>query len=250
MSRHNPLVTILVIAAIVVAFVMIPKLSNQVQTVKKYEHYTDFLADLAAGRIETATVVNGKRVEGDFRSDAFSGTEQSFAKYEVEANLDAQTIAKLIDEHPKVKIAVSAGSWTDNLLGLAGTLIIPIAILLFFWLFIIRQMRGAGGQAFNFGRSQAKLLSENMRQATFDDVAGMMEVKEELEEIVEFLKEPERFRKLGATIPRGVLLVGPPGCGKTLLARAVAGQAGVAFFFLRCAICSKRPSSTCRLSYS
>jgi len=232
MNKHNPLVTVLVIAAIAAAFVMIPKLSNQAQTVKKYEHYTDFLADLAAGRIATATVINGKRVKGDFRSDAFSGAEQSFAKYEVEANLDAQTIAKLIDEHPKVKIAVSSGSWTDNLLGWIGTIIVPIAILLFFWLLIIRQMRGAGGQAFNFGRSQAKLLSESMRQVTFDDVAGMTEVKEELEEIVEFLKDPERFRKLGATIPRGVLLVGPPGCGKTLLAKAVAGQAGVAFFFL------------------
>ncbi len=232
MNKHNPLVTILVIAAIVAAFVMIPKLSNQVQTVKKYEHYTDFLADLAAGRIETATVINGKRVEGDFRSDAFSGAEQSFTIYEVEANLDAQTTAKLIDDHPKVKIAVSGGSWTDNLLRLLGTFIVPVIILLVFWLFIMRQMRGAGGQAFNFGRSQAKLLSENMRQVTFDDVAGMGEVKEELEEIVEFLKEPERFRKLGATIPHGVLLVGPPGCGKTLLARAVAGQAGVAFFFL------------------
>ncbi len=232
MNKHNPFVTILVIAAVVAAFVMIPKLSSQIATVKKYEHYTGFLADLEAGRIQTAEIIDGKRIEGEFRKDAFAGTEQSLTKYVVETQLDPQTIDKLINEHPDVDVAVTGGSWTDNLLGWLGTLIIPVAILLIFWLFIMRQMRGAGGQALNFGRSQAKLLSENMRQVTFDDVAGMIEVKEELEEIVEFLKEPERFRKLGATIPHGVLLVGPPGCGKTLLARAVAGQAGVAFFFL------------------
>ncbi len=232
MNRHNPLVTILVIAAVAAAFVMIPKLSNQVQTLKTYEYYSDFIADLDAGKVATMRVTGGKRVEGEFRPDAFVAGGQVFEKYKVQAELDAQTIAQLIEEHPEVQIAPVPGSWTDNLLGLLGTLLIPIAILLFFWLFIMRQMRGAGGQAFNFGRSQAKLLSENMRQITFDDVAGMSEVKEELEEIVEFLKEPERFRKLGATIPHGVLLVGPPGCGKTLLARAVAGQAGVAFFFL------------------
>ncbi len=232
MSRHNPFVTLLVIAAIVAAFFMIPKLSRQTPAVKEYEYYSDFIADLDAGKIATMRVTGGKRVEGEFTAEAFVAGGQVFEEYKVQAELDAQTIAKLIDEHPKVQIAPVPGSWTDNLLGMLGTFIVPIAILLVFWIFILRQMRGAGGQAFNFGRSQAKLLGEAMKQVTFDEVAGMEEVKEELQEVVEFLKDPERFRALGAKIPRGVLLVGPPGCGKTLLARAVAGQASVSFFYM------------------
>ena len=151
MNKHNPLVTILVIAAIVAAFVMIPKLSNQVQTVKKYEHYNDFIADLDAGKIETMRIIGGKRVEGKFKPGAFAGTQESFGRYKVEYEFDAQTIEQLRAKYsPPMDLTVTAGSWTDNLLGLAGTLIIPVAILLFFWLFIMRQMRGAGGQAFNF----------------------------------------------------------------------------------------------------
>ncbi len=232
MSKHNPFVTLLVIAAIVVAFIMIPKLSGPTLAVKEYEYYSDFIADLAAGKIATMRVTGGKRVEGEFSADAFVAGGEVFEKYKVQAELDAQTIAKLIEEHPEVQIAPVRGSWTDNLMGVVGTFIVPVIILLVFWLFIMRQMRGAGGQAFNFGRSQAKLLGESAKKVTFDEVAGMEEVKEELEEVVEFLKEPERFRSLGAKIPRGVLLVGPPGCGKTLMARAVAGEAGVAFFYM------------------
>jgi len=106
----------------------------------------------------------------------------------------------------------------------------PLVLLIGLWIFFMRQMQGGGGKAMSFGKSKARLLTENDSSVTFKDVAGIEESKAELEEIIEFLREPKKFTRLGARIPKGVLLVGPPGTGKTLLARAVAGEAGVPFF--------------------
>ena len=121
-----------------------------------------------------------------------------------------------------------SNEWLTMLVG-----ILPWVLVIFAWVLIMRRMQGGGGGQrgiFNFGKSKAKMISESAIKVTFKDVAGADEAKQELEEIIEFLKEPSKFQKLGGKIPRGVLLLGPPGTGKTLLARAVAGEAGVPFF--------------------
>jgi cell division protease FtsH len=234
MGKQNPIVFVLVLLTLGYMIYMIPRLSQQAQTTTKtYDYYSDFVDDLQSGKIKTVTVVARQRAEGEFAPGAFAGQKRSFDRFTVNVPSSENLTETLRTIAPAdVKIAVSSGLWQDRLISIAGNIILPIGLLAFVWLFFMRQMRMGSGQAFNFGRSQAKLMGDNFDRVTFADVAGMQEVKEELKEVVEFLRQPEKFRVLGAKIPRGVLLVGPPGCGKTLLARAVAGEAGVAFFYL------------------
>ena len=127
---------------------------------------------------------------------------------------------------------ITAAPVDDSMPSLLGVLVswFPMLLLIGVWIFFMRQMQSGGGKAMGFGKSRARLLTEKHGRVTFNDVAGIDEAKEELQEVVEFLKNPQKFQQVGGRIPKGVLLVGPPGTGKTLLARAIAGEANVPFF--------------------
>ncbi len=171
--------------------------------------------------------------EGDVRSVTIKGNQiygslQSGGNFQTYAPNDAQVVQRLSEKGVTIRAEPSEeGSPT-----LWGVLIswFPMLLLIGVWIFFMRQMQGGGGKAMGFGKSKAKLLTEKQGRVTFDDVAGIDEAKQELEEIVEFLKDPQKFQRLGGHIPKGCLLVGPPGTGKTLTARAVAGEANVPFF--------------------
>lgn len=180
-------------------------------------------------------VADGEVVSGNFTKDQFRYETKKGDKYIT--NLDRgspEEIARfqaLLSEK-NVKWGVEKPLFSDTVWSMILTVILPLGFLVVLWMLFMKQAQAGGNQALSFGRSRAKRLTENVPKVTFDDVAGVDEAKQELQEVVEFLKNAKKFQALGAKIPKGVLLLGPPGCGKTLLARAIAGEAGVPFFHI------------------
>ena len=179
--------------------------------------YTTFLAALDEGEVVDVTI-KGSNLEGTYTDGS------AFKTY---APDDPDLISMLREQGVAIEAEPDESNsfWMSVLVSWG-----PILLLIAVWIFFMRQMQSGGGKAMSFGKSRAKLLSESQAKITFNDVAGIDEAKDELEEVVSFLKDPKKFSRLGGRIPKGVLLVGPPGTGKTLLGRAIAGEAGVPFF--------------------
>ncbi|MDA5094003.1 ATP-dependent zinc metalloprotease FtsH [Aliiroseovarius sp. KMU-50] len=179
--------------------------------------YSEFVAALEGDQVQSATM--------DGEELTYQASDGKL--YTTVLPADAEVTNQLLAKGVEVKAEPQQQSGFMSLI----SLLLPVLLLIGFWFFMMNRMQGGGkGGAMGFGKSKAKMLTEREGRVTFDDVAGIDEAKEELEEIVEFLRNPQKFSRLGGTIPKGALLVGPPGTGKTLLARAIAGEAGVPFF--------------------
>ena len=188
--------------------------------------FSRFYEELDKGNIESVIIVE-KDISGKLKEESIKLTtrgEQKFVEFKTYLPFDDPALIKKLLEKRVVVNAKPSTNWTSIVLG-----ILPWLLILGIWFLFIRRMSSGPDRAFSFGKSRARVLNEDRPKITFDDVAGVDEAKEELKEVIEFLKAPHKFQKLGGKIPKGVLLVGPTGTGKTLLARAVAGEAGVPF---------------------
>ncbi len=184
--------------------------------------FSTFLDYVQKNEVEKVTI-RGSEITGDLRSTAPAARKEF--KTIMPPNYDA-----LVPELRAKNVVINAEEPRDNSFVTALITWAPILFLIGLWIFFMRQMQAGGNKALSFGKSKAKLLSGSAKKVTFKDVAGVDEAKVELQEIIEFLRDPQKFTKLGGKIPKGVLLMGPPGTGKTLLARAIAGEANVPFF--------------------
>jgi ATP-dependent metalloprotease FtsH len=190
--------------------------------------YSEFVDQLESDNLATVTITD-RQIRGKLETAAKTTTDQGVRTYDEFRTVlpfeDPDLVRAMQERGVQVEAREPPINWFTQIVAW-----LPWILIIGLWIFFIRQIQGGGSKAFSFGKSKAKLLSADAPKVTFDDVAGADEAKEELEEIIEFLRDPKKFQRLGGRIPKGVLLLGPPGTGKTLLARAIAGEAGVPFF--------------------
>jgi len=184
--------------------------------------FSKMMEDIEAGRVSKVTIT-GSEIVGEYNQPTPDGQAKRFITY-------APAYDDLVKDLRRYNVAIEARKPRESTYLVTFLSWLPMLALIGIWIFFMRQMQSGGNKALSFGKSKARLSSSQAKKVTFKDVAGVDEAKEELGEIIEFLKEPQRFQKLGGKIPKGVLLMGPPGTGKTLLARAISGEANVPFF--------------------
>ncbi len=218
MNFSRNLVLWIIIALLVFALFNLFQGGMAPRSVNDNMSFSDFLASVEAGEVQEVTI-QGQTITGHFRDGRSFGT---FAP-------DDPGLIPKLTKHGVIIRALPSDDGVPTLWGIIISWF-PMLLLIGVWIFFMRQMQAGGGKAMGFGKSKARLLTEKTGRVTFDDVAGIDEAKQELEEIVEFLKDPHKYQRLGGKLPKGCLLVGPPGTGKTLLARAIAGEANVPFF--------------------
>jgi cell division protease FtsH len=206
-------VVLICVVVLLVTVVRTGKTQNEQQ-----RSFTEFMNDVEAGKVKSVTITEGE-VHGTYRESTDTLKAQIPKNYP-----DIYKVLREKGVNVDIKEANSSG-WVSLLVNF-----LPFILLGGLWIFMLRQMQSGGNKALSFGKSRARLHSSQQKKVTFKDVAGVDEAKEELQEIIEFLREPQKFQKLGGRIPKGVLLIGSPGTGKTLLARAIAGEANVPFF--------------------
>jgi len=185
--------------------------------------YSIFMQELKKDNVSQVTITE-KSIKGTFKSPITIEEKENFTEFATLMPFEDPDLANELVKYDVELVAKQKSSWTDIVVN-----ILPWLLLIGVWIFFIRQMQSGQNRALGFGRSRAKVLLENKPLVTFNDVAGVEEAKEELQEVIEFLREPRKFTRLGGRIPKGVLLLGPPGTGKTLMAKAVAGEARVPF---------------------
>jgi cell division protease FtsH len=222
-GRSKTAALYIVLALLAVALVQM--MNGQRRALEEFT-YTEFSRQLEAGNVASVTVFDGKQLEGEFRAPvAVDGRQARHFTVLLPIANSEEALGRLED----AGVAIRAKQPRTGLTSILVTAL-PWLVIIGIWIFLFRQLQAGGNRAFSFGKSKAKLLTPDTPKLNFTDVAGADEAKVELQEIIEFLKDPQKFTRLGGRLPKGALLIGPPGTGKTLLAKAVAGEAGRPFF--------------------